>query len=424
MAHAHHLDRRRPQLSENDESSASESFDSTSSEDYQTSAMDYSLDAHQDSDESMLGRWPRRLLHVDRERDIFTSYKWEPGNIYGGIKEPKYNVISYTWGRYKLPDGTRPDVHALNIGGVTWAIPRIDPENHFSVADFRAAIKTVCSTRELPDREDVQFVWLDVACIDQENYEVKMLEVGRQGVIFQHAESAFVWLASSHLENFQVVMGELWDAFQMAPVSDLPVDTEHVRLMEKWLQNWLEKSSRNVRYILEKEPWFTSLWTLQEAYLRPFAVMLARDGRAIPRQKKGWSPGVENLRSLAIATAGVAGACERSIALGCNGNDRARLLINRIQQTGLRDVVQGNPFLLYKAASFRQVYDELDRVYGIMQVFGFKLGASKPRGTSENPNGHRFSFHRKRLKLSDLELELSQSILKTYPVQSHLSIFT
>ncbi|KUI55248.1 hypothetical protein VP1G_02644 [Cytospora mali] len=264
MAHKRDLQRR---------PSTSQSSEFTFSEGEQESTTDDSHDLHTDSDESLLGGWPRRLLHVDRERDVFTSYEWEPGNIYGGHKEPKYNVISYTWGRYTLQDGTRPEVKGIDIGGVTWAIPRIDPDKHFSVADFRAAIKTACATHENSSLKDVQFVWLDVACIDQEKYGLKMLEVGRQAVIFQHAESSFIWLASSLGQDLQLVISELWDASNNAPAPDMAANARHVVLMEKWLENWLERSLQSVEYILEREPWFTSLWTLQEAYLRPFAVM-------------------------------------------------------------------------------------------------------------------------------------------------------
>src|SRR5437667_11978530 len=68
-------------------------------------------------------RWPRRLLHVPS----MTSFKWQPGNSYGGHKEPKYVALSYTWGRWALDERTKPDFKPLQIQGVPWLIPRVDP---------------------------------------------------------------------------------------------------------------------------------------------------------------------------------------------------------------------------------------------------------------------------------------------------------
>lgn len=38
--------------------------------------------------------WPRRLLQLTSP--VWTSHEWQPGHIYGGHREPKYNSISYT----------------------------------------------------------------------------------------------------------------------------------------------------------------------------------------------------------------------------------------------------------------------------------------------------------------------------------------
>jgi hypothetical protein len=45
-------------------------------------------------------RWPRRLLNVRN----MTSYKWQPGNMYGGTSNPSFSILSYTWGRWRIRD--------------------------------------------------------------------------------------------------------------------------------------------------------------------------------------------------------------------------------------------------------------------------------------------------------------------------------
>ena len=65
-------------------------------------------------EEIQLGTWPRRLLHVS----TLTSCEWAEGNIYKGVKEPRYVAISYTWGRWALRPGEKPGVESIRIKGV------------------------------------------------------------------------------------------------------------------------------------------------------------------------------------------------------------------------------------------------------------------------------------------------------------------
>lgn len=117
--------------------------------------------------EEQMGAWPRRLLHVPSMQ----SRAWLPGNRYGDAVAPQYNAISYTWGRFELQQDSDPSVSGLEVRGVDWNIPRTDP-SHFTKEQFHRVVQaaTHVSPRYYEDtkvREDVEFVWLDVACIDQ-----------------------------------------------------------------------------------------------------------------------------------------------------------------------------------------------------------------------------------------------------------------
>ena len=142
-----------------------------------------------------IGSWPQRLLHVP----TMTSHEWTSGNIYGDHVAPRYNAISYTWGRFDLlyaPDGCNKTVlrrtTSIKIEGTTWAanIPRIDPQ-HFRVVDFQ---NVIARSLDLCEPNDVEFVWLDIACIDQRNGPQKAAEIGRQADIFKGAQNVFIWL--------------------------------------------------------------------------------------------------------------------------------------------------------------------------------------------------------------------------------------
>ncbi|KAK8064483.1 hypothetical protein PG994_007121 [Apiospora phragmitis] len=129
-----------------------------------------------------MGSWPSRLLYIPE----WLSYRWAKGNSYGGFKEPKHAVLSYTWGRWELRCDHQPPCPSLPVKGITWKIPSICPKL-FSVDTFKNALMRVAKEAYL------DFVWVDIACIDQNlGSEEKAREIGRQAKIFRGAHQAFV----------------------------------------------------------------------------------------------------------------------------------------------------------------------------------------------------------------------------------------
>jgi Heterokaryon incompatibility protein (HET) len=120
-----------------------------------------------------------------------------------------------------------------------------------------------------------------------------MPEIGRQAMIFQHATAACIWLSHTDGDPLSQMIKDITACSEIRP--DMPNNAKHLELMENWLQLWLTKILEHLKEILD-EPWFTSLWTLQEAYLRPFGLLLSREGSTIA--KSGGYSGAENLRSL------------------------------------------------------------------------------------------------------------------------------
>ncbi|RDW81864.1 hypothetical protein BP6252_02976 [Coleophoma cylindrospora] len=362
-------------------------------------------------DERQFGQWPRRLLYVDDENMI--SHEWQPGNTYGGYKEPKYNIVSYTWGRFALKQGEKPHVQGIKVGNISWDVPRIDPNRHFSVAEFDCMIRSTLTVREKTGDhgEPIRFLWLDIACIDQEVDVVKMSEIGRQAVIFQNASSACIWLNRCEEEELRTIVAEFKAADCMRP--DMERSPKHYEKMITWTKSLLPPALGQLQR-LRDEPWFNSLWTLQEAYLRQHAVILCRSGLPV---SKGfpYSSSFENLRSITFNVSNIANTCSRAIALGCNDTSLLTTL-DLINELGIVPIERHNPFTLLNSASHRKAFDNVDRVYGIMQVFGYRLGATRPEMTKlEAPP---------KFTLQDLQSELSEKLLNDFPVQSQLKIFT
>lgn len=93
---------------------------------------------------------PMRLLYASvRPQMPFEVHKWPPGDWYGPshnprhAQKPQYVAITYTWGRWRLDHGARPDVPGVAITGTEWTIPRVKPEC-FSEQGLREIIRSAC----------------------------------------------------------------------------------------------------------------------------------------------------------------------------------------------------------------------------------------------------------------------------------------
>lgn len=409
-----------------------------------------------------IGSWPQRLLHVP----TMTSYEWTTGNIYGNHVAPKYNAISYTWGRFdidlapgKSDKMTLRKTKSIKIGGIPWAanIPRIDPD-HFRVTEFQ---NVIARTLNLCDSDGIEFVWLDIACIDQRNGPQKAAEIGRQAAIFKGAKNVFIWLTRLDSSGLKEILGCLQDSsgksvdtltpesldgrfgspwrLQLTnPLRTIKTSThmslteiyvgsaseEYRSLNEKDMQGqaldrempWL-KTTRTMLDAMFMDPWFTSLWTLQEAFLCPRAFLLSREA-VVP---------AATIADLCQWCATIHKACDILSPQGLDTDIAAefegakirtgrRKYIWEIEQMvlcrGLLALASRSPMALYAAAFYRKTRNENDRVYAIQQVFDLQLGSSAP-GHANQP-----------VHPVLLENELGAKILELYPVLSQLHVFT
>lgn len=299
--------------------------------------------------------WPRRLLHIPS----MTSRIWRPGDLYGNDKEPAYAILSYTWGRYEVSEGPR-----LDIKGIDWKVPSINP-NHFTVADLTRLFQQIGLEHD--------YIWIDIACIDQKREKVKMEEVGRQGIIFKRARRAYIWLNKYEPEIIQQHMQMLMSCGYQAVTGNMdPLEAA---------QSMVD----NLSLILQ-DPWFSSLWTLQESFLQRHATMLNKKGNPITTNGP-WTGQSPNCQLLDIS-----GACsiartitDQAIDAEQAGHQDGSLspqseMLNTmrtiIHRSGIDFMLCPNPNIQYAAARFRQTTRADDRIYAIMQAYGYRLGNS------------------------------------------------
>lgn len=88
-------------------------------------------------------------------------------------------------------------------------------------------------------------------------------------------------------------------------------------------------------------------------------------------------------------------------------------LIKLLERTGLAALEAENPMALYTVASNRVTLRPEDRIYGIMQVFGLRLGISDPDIPRNSAP----------MDLPELELQLEQRLIKCY-LLSQLHVHT
>ncbi|KAF2252744.1 hypothetical protein BU26DRAFT_560100 [Trematosphaeria pertusa] len=195
---------------------------------------------------------------------------------------PPYTVISHTWGRFRIPgkEVELPD-------RVPWPLPCLDPAYLFDVQD----LPDILSRFPIPTR----YIWFDLVCIPQDGRPLQAIEIGRQAGIFMAAKFAVVWLnqirgwdglrsavAWAALEYLSQDRGDRYGiATELPRIRDaasqpsglaIPARAEDEGTPEcPWL--FQDQDDKTVT----PDRWFTSLWTLQEACLRPDMVLCDRD---------------------------------------------------------------------------------------------------------------------------------------------------
>lgn len=327
-----------------------------------------------DTQNSIVER-PRRLLHVP----TMTSVTWD--SIIGTSKhEPIYNALSYTWGRFISND--RP----IHVDGISWGVPGVQ-SSHFTTTEFYYILQTIAP--------ESGYVWVDIACIDQDYLPMKMKEIGKQADIFRGASDAFIWLTNhtvqSLKDNFDI-LSQFVDRLDEIVVerSHFLFDKNEIQTVcNEFLPDTIKAASRLLR-----DPWFTSLWALQEAHLRSDATILSKSGcqMLFPSQKP------LKLDHLCASMEEISNFLRNQDYI----SEKAQTLLENLERSGLLGMNTGMPVQIYPAAHARRCENEIDRVYAIMQVYRLRLGSSR------NPQ--------KSYTLEELEEELVKSLNGLSPI--------
>ncbi|KUI56257.1 hypothetical protein VP1G_03603 [Cytospora mali] len=357
-------------------------------------------------------------------RFMFFPQQLQDGNIYGGEREPPFSILSYTWGRWSIASGPR-----LPISGVTWTIPAVDERRAFTVTSFHDVIRQVGKHN--------RFVWLDVACIDQENYAVKMDEIGRQASIFAKASQVYVWLWTMPISTLQPAAEDihrLWvytrpmsSVIRPGSVPSYTVTDSRERDSRGFstyhhedisvVSGILKRLKMSVVRLLD-DCYFSSLWTLQKAFLQRQAVVLSLDAQPVTYSSDGSSMPIsfvmDSLWHLSTSDISIPMDVQERVEDEQEQESQVSEIRERVKRAGLiMFPFATNPNIQYGMARFRETSDKLDRIYGIMAVYNLRVGAVSPGADTS-----------REYTLDELEDEFAISLNARSPLLGQLFLHT
>ncbi|KAL2154622.1 hypothetical protein VTH82DRAFT_3298 [Thermothelomyces myriococcoides] len=356
--------------------------------------------------------WPQRLLHASTLTSV--ERVGEDTYEFGGqkYKAPKYSTLSYTWGRWRVDGEEAARSPALPVKNITWAVPPIKDE-HFTVDAFRHVINQMATLG------GVEWVWVDVGCIDQrrddpeKNFVNKQApyEIGRQASIYKQAKATFVWLcrlrrdelstAVNGVQTYSVDFSEYFYGPETKKTKAIPDDL---------VQNLV----KSFDYVFS-DPWFSSIWTLQEVVLRNDALVFPAEGEPVP-----WDKSDNKLSTYLTMFINTCQNVCKDLELALEPKNAGRVtpqakaamygVRRQILQAGFYYLFSTNPNVLYGTARYRVASNNVDRIYGIMQIYGFQLGrAADP---DSNPT------------LAELVREMAEAITKLSPILGQYFVHT
>jgi len=99
-----------------------------------------------------------------------------------------------------------------------------------------------------------------------------------------------------------------------------------------------------------KDPWLSSLWCLQEAFLRPDALLLSREARVVEEETSL----ILRLNYIFARVGLIYNYAEEVVASKKAFGPQLKLLMMLIEQTGLAALWTQNPMTLLTIARFRK----------------------------------------------------------------------
>ncbi|KAF4634089.1 hypothetical protein G7Y89_g4018 [Cudoniella acicularis] len=164
---------------------------------------------------------------------------------------PKYHTLSYCWG---APTRENPLLCSGEIIMIT------------------TTLKEALARLITHNRGDVEWIWIDQICVDQENVREKETQVNMMKDIYHKSEGTIVWLGPDiiGIESTERLLDDMWHLHteDQSPIDGsrrrgiyTRAEFEATNLPPAWHPSW------KVLAELLSRPWFVRTWVIQEAVL-------------------------------------------------------------------------------------------------------------------------------------------------------------
>lgn len=263
-------------------------------------------------------------LEVEKTNDIGPTliYNSRKGRI-ETWRGQMYTCISHSWGRGKWDkeDGTRY--------GVKWQVPYL-----------------ICGLKEyhafdISNIVSDEYIWLDWVCINQEDEQEKLCEIRKQEYIFRNANKVIFW---NHGEQDWV------DAV--------------VFYMEHGFTNCnkdeIDKCLEGL-YTVKNSLWLTSLWTLQELWLRKDMCVYS-NGKIIL---------MSNL-SAALSTITL-----HEVFKSKSNTSESEEVIKIIKDSSLTDAIRMSKIKILAKVASRRVGHPMDLIFSVSSILKLDISGLK-----------------------------------------------
>lgn len=225
---------------------------------------------------------------------------------------PAYTAISHTWGRWTADPTTYSE-----ISGVPWPVPR----------------NSLYKVERLPNifhqiPIETHYLWFDLFCIPQNGGVLKEQEIAKQAQVFRHAEDAVAWINEGvDIEALSTAVSLLCLCLAKFPEGS-NCELQRLQMINSLSSALVDRSAGlllgelpegrgPLRSPLKPNNWSTSLWTLQEACLRPDMRIVNQDFAAL-RAAHGYNISVSSLANLWSSFAGTPQTTRDSIRVEPN----------------------------------------------------------------------------------------------------------
>lgn len=197
-----------------------------------------------------------RLLYLNKSLDSCEAGTLEAFNL---DEAPAYYALSYCWGSIHQSVPIKVSAHELNV----------NPELYAGIRRLKQF------SLESPHMDpQVEYVWIDKICINQDDIREREAQVQLMGRIYSSSVRTIIWLGPdiTSCRSAWTLIDHIYDIFRTEYPEALSLTDMAMRLYSdsyhkaSGLPSWDSTAWKEFRKLLAL-PWFTRIWVVQEVVL-------------------------------------------------------------------------------------------------------------------------------------------------------------